>query len=763
MKLPLIHLRGARKTYPMGDHPVHALDGVDLDIGHGEFVAIVGASGSGKSTLMHMLGCLDRLSEGQYFLSGEDMSKADDADLSAIRNRRIGFVFQQFNLLANLTVLENIALPLAYAGIPRAERLERAKEMARQVGLGERTGHRPNELSGGQAQRVAIARALIHHPEVIFADEPTGALDSKTGQEILALFDELHAKGRTIILVTHDPRIADHAARVVRLKDGKVLSDESKRPPTPAAGSSPTPLARARLGLPDLLRIGVREGLLAHALRSSLTMLGVVIGVASVIAMSSFSEGSKLKQANQIRALGANLIRIVDRKLEDQALFDARAKGSRGLNSEDARVLEAGVEGVQSISRMRLLPVSVKLGETPIPSARVLAVADAYLSVNNLTLAAGVGLHPIDQERQHRVAVIGAGLVGAGHTAETRLGTNLTVGGQPYRVIGVLADKYIDTTELEAAGANDHNRDILIPLRSALTRTTFLPLRSELDEIHIQLDREERLATAGRDIRRILDARHQGIPDYDLIIPLDLLKSKQESQKLLDVLSLSISAISLVVGGIGIMNIMLASVTERLARNRHPPRGGRAARGHPQAVHGGGGADQRGGRRRRDPARLGWRRHRLGPLGLSHRVFPGHHPRRLRRVLRHRPGLRRVPGDPSLQPEPGGNPVPRIGSAGVAAELDGQGQQEEDADAHEGQAEEHGPFQPLREFPVEGGPPHEHGHANRSVGGIGRGGPEALRGGLPVLAASSVIQAEAGEAAGLVEQIGLCLFREKVG
>ncbi len=226
----LIRLQAARKIYPMGDHSVHALDGVDLSVTRGEFLAIVGTSGSGKSTLMHILGCLDRLTDGQYFLAGEDMSRATDEDLSAIRNRRIGFVFQQFNLLSSLTVLENIALPLAYAGVGREERLRRAAEMAAQVGLETRTGHRPTELSGGQCQRVAIARALINEPEVLFADEPTGALDSATGREILQLLDELHARGLSIILVTHDPNIAAHAHRTIRLSDGQIIADDRRLP-----------------------------------------------------------------------------------------------------------------------------------------------------------------------------------------------------------------------------------------------------------------------------------------------------------------------------------------------------------------------------------------------------------------------------------------------------------------------------------------------------------------------------------------------------
>ncbi|MCC5848956.1 MAG: ATP-binding cassette domain-containing protein [Verrucomicrobia bacterium] len=561
----LISLRGARKTYTMGTHKVHALDGVDLDIQRGEFAAIVGPSGSGKSTLMHMLGCLDRLSTGSYHLAGDDMSTAEDNRLSEIRNRRIGFVFQQFNLLPNLTVLENIALPLAYSGLGRAERLEKARGMAEKVGLGDRTDHKPNELSGGQCQRVAIARALIHSPEVLFADEPTGALDSKTGKEILALLDELHNQGHTILLVTHDPKVANHAHRKITLADGKIVADEIRPDINPPVASEPDPIQnRGNLGFRDMIRMGIREGLMAHKLRTSLTMLGVIIGVASVISMSSFSEGSKLKQANQIRALGANLIRIVDRRLENAALYQARAQGSHGLTRRDAEVLQIALDDITAVAMARDLSVEVLRERQPVGNVRVRGVSGEYLVVNNLSLSAGVGFHPLDEVRQHRVAVIGAGMVPRGQDPASMLDTKLVVGGQPYQIIGVLANKFVDTTELEAVGANDANLDVLVPLRATLTRFTHQPLRSELDEILVQLAEEDRLSEAGRDIRRILDVRHHGVEDYDLIIPLDLLKSKQEAQKLLDILSLSISAISLVVGGIGIMNIMLAAVTERL-------------------------------------------------------------------------------------------------------------------------------------------------------------------------------------------------------
>jgi putative ABC transport system ATP-binding protein len=214
------------KTYVMGEEEIHALRGVTFEIEKGEYVAIIGPSGSGKSTLMNMIGCLDTPSQGEYWLNGKLVSQMDDDELAWIRNKEIGFVFQTFNLLPRATALHNVELPLIYNGTPSAERIEKAKKALESVELGQRMGHRPNELSGGQRQRVAIARALVNNPSIILADEPTGNLDSKTSQEIMQLLDQLHKRGNTIILVTHEPDIAAHAHRVLTILDGQISKDE---------------------------------------------------------------------------------------------------------------------------------------------------------------------------------------------------------------------------------------------------------------------------------------------------------------------------------------------------------------------------------------------------------------------------------------------------------------------------------------------------------------------------------------------------------
>jgi putative ABC transport system ATP-binding protein len=224
--MPLIELREVYKVYDMGAEKVHALNGVDLAVERGEYVAIMGSSGSGKSTLMNLLGCLDTPSSGSYILNDTAVQELDDTQLAGIRNKEIGFVFQTFNLLSRTDALHNVELPLIYAGLTRAERKERAKAALEKVGLGARMTHMPNELSGGQRQRVAIARALVNRPSILLADEPTGNLDSATSEDIMNLFDELHQSGNTVVLVTHEPDIAEHAWRKVTLRDGKVISDQ---------------------------------------------------------------------------------------------------------------------------------------------------------------------------------------------------------------------------------------------------------------------------------------------------------------------------------------------------------------------------------------------------------------------------------------------------------------------------------------------------------------------------------------------------------
>ncbi len=562
----LMRLVGLRRHYPMGEHLVKALDGVDLEIRRGEFIAIMGSSGSGKSTLMHILGCLDVPTGGAFRMDGRDVSGLSDNHLSRVRNKHVGFVFQQFNLLPNLTVLENIALAMVYSGADRRTRHERARHYAELLGLGDRLSHRPTELSGGQAQRVAIARALVNEPDIILADEPTGNLDSRTGEEIMDVLYGLHGRGYTILMVTHDPKFADVGTRRIVLRDGQVIEDVPGRRSLPSAEPSSSPQAarpEGRIRILDLLRMGVREGLLAHKMRTALTMLGIVIAVAGVIAMSSFSLGSKQKQADQIRALGANLIRVVDSRLEGEKLSKARIAGSPGLRLKDMRQIRDRVPGVVLAAAAREIKLNVVADSERAIAPRIVGIAGDYLAVNNLRVARGRFIDDEDQNRSARVAVLGHAIAERMGGA-TPVGRQVLLGGTPYRIVGVLANRNVDTEGLEATGATDTNYDLLIPLRTVLTRTRFMDMRSEVDEIHLQLETEDMLHEAGTSIRRLLQVAHGGEEDFSLVVPLDLLKQKQQAQRLLDILTICISSIGLIVGGIGIMNIMLASVTERI-------------------------------------------------------------------------------------------------------------------------------------------------------------------------------------------------------
>ena len=559
---PLIKVKNLKRHYTMGEHTVKALDGVDLEIYPGEFVMIVGSSGSGKSTLMHILGLLDKPTEGSFILGDQEVSNLSDDEYAALRNQRIGFVFQQFNLLNELTVVENVALPLAYSGVEKSERADKASVYAVKTGLDERLDHRPTQLSGGQNQRIAIARALVNNPDIVMADEPTGALDSKTGKEIMDLLHDLNDQGLTIIMVTHDPVLAEQGTRKIVVKDGIVLEDAVGEKVAKGNLKEEKLQTMGGLSFKDLFMIGLREGLLPHKMRSFLTMLGIIIGVASVIAMSSFSLGSKKKQADQIRALGANLVKVIDGRLENETLLQARRQGSQGLSLKDLSDLEANIDGITAKAYLRESPMNV-IFNGEVQNARVLGIGGDYLKVNNHEVEFGRPLDQADQDKSARVAVIGSGLASK-LDIDKPLGELLIMGGTPYKIVGILKNKNIDLKELDASSLKDTNLDVLIPFETLQSRTTYLQTRSELDEIQLQLENEDQLYEVGKSLKRTLSNLHGGVEDYQIVIPLDLLKQKQQSQKLLDILTIIISSISIVVGGIGIMNIMLATVNERI-------------------------------------------------------------------------------------------------------------------------------------------------------------------------------------------------------
>ncbi|HEX2930973.1 MAG TPA: ABC transporter permease, partial [Candidatus Binatia bacterium] len=314
MTSTILELGDIRKHYVTGETVVRALDGVSLTIKRGEFVAIMGQSGSGKSTLMNIIGCLDRPTSGSYRVLGKEAANLLPDELAALRRETFGFVFQRYNLLATASAGENVEIPSVYAGLAKHKRVERAKALLHRLGLGDRTDHRPAELSGGQQQRVAIARALVNDPPVILADEPTGALDSHSGEEVLTLLKQLHAEGRTIILITHAENVARHASRVVQIQDGRII-DDSGSPIKETAGS--TDDQRLKLVAGVSLAASMQEALVTawrslrvNIFRTVLTLLGIIIGVAAVVAMLAVGEGSRQKVIDRISAFGTNLMLV---------------------------------------------------------------------------------------------------------------------------------------------------------------------------------------------------------------------------------------------------------------------------------------------------------------------------------------------------------------------------------------------------------------------------------------------------------------------
>ena len=313
----LIELKNLSKKFKLGDNVFDALKDVNLTIKKGEFIAIIGQSGSGKSTLMNILGCLDNPSGGQYLLEERDISKFEGDELARLRREKFGFIFQRYNLLSTLTTLQNVALPSVYAGVSKKDRDKKAGELLEGLGLGEKLQNLPNKLSGGQQQRVSIARALINGGEIILADEPTGALDSKSGLMVMEILTNLHKQGHTIIIVTHDPNIAAYANRVIEIKDGKILSDTVKSEEI-FASEKPSPKQKNICSFYkdqfiESFKMSI-NAILSHKLRSALTMLGIIIGITSVICVVALGQGSQEQILSDIRGIGTNTIDILNGK-----------------------------------------------------------------------------------------------------------------------------------------------------------------------------------------------------------------------------------------------------------------------------------------------------------------------------------------------------------------------------------------------------------------------------------------------------------------
>lgn len=546
-KQPLIKLLNVTKTFQNGELAVPVLQGINLEIYAGEFVAIVGQSGSGKSTLMNILGCLDKPSSGEYYFAGKEVSTFDADGLAQLRREAFGFVFQSYNLLAGLTACENVEMPAIYADISPLERRDRAQALLTSLGLAARLDHRPNQLSGGQQQRVSIARALMNGGQIILADEPTGALDSHSGKEVMKLLKHLSEQGHTIILITHDAHVANHAPRLIELRDGLVVADPG---PTTVLNE---PITEAKFhGEPDLsselleaAKTALRS-LRSNIFRTVLTLLGIVIGVASVITMLAIGDGAKKALVESISAMGSNLLLV-----RSGALNQRRSWEIRTLVAED----------VDAINRLPHIAAAFPemTGSFTLRYANADATTDVnatshkYPSARKWEVASGTFFTEEDEKNYATVAVLGKTVAHKLFELEDPIGKYIIVNSVLFQVIGVMAEKGADPS------GQDQDDKVFVPITSGGLRVIG---QRHLRNITISVADEQYMDDVQESVRSLLAERH-GVEDFNIRNMASLIDTLSQTQNTMTILLGSIAAISLLVGGIGVMNIMLVSVSER--------------------------------------------------------------------------------------------------------------------------------------------------------------------------------------------------------
>ena len=553
---PLLSVRQLDRAFPAGEGTVAVLQDIDLDIRAGEMVAIVGQSGSGKSTLMNILGCLDRPTSGSYRVAGRETHALDADALAALRRGHFGFIFQRYHLLGDLTARGNVEVPAMYAGVPAPQRRARAAALLTRLGLEDRMEYRPGQLSGGQQQRVSIARALMNGGSVILADEPTGALDTASGKEVMKILQELHAEGHTIILVTHDMAVAEHAERILELRDGRIIDDRptarmAGQPPTTTAAPPRQPGARDGLGaLRDRFLEAFQMALIAmnaHRLRTFLTMLGIIIGIASVVAVVALGEGSRQQVLKNISAIGTNTIEV----FSGTGFGDRRAAAVRTLVPADADAL-AQQGYVDSVTPTLSSAVTARYRNVE-ASATVLGAGAQYFRVKGVKIAQGTAFDADHVRRRDQVAVIDD------NTRKTLfpntpspVGEVLLLGSVPVRVIGVAAKS-------DSAFGNSEALNIFVPYTTAMSR---IVNQNYLRSITVRVRDDAPTDAAEQGINQLLERRH-GRKDFFVLNTDSIRQTIEATTRTMTLLISSIAVISLVVGGIGVMNIMLVSVTER--------------------------------------------------------------------------------------------------------------------------------------------------------------------------------------------------------
>ncbi|MFG1295222.1 MacB family efflux pump subunit [Xanthobacter variabilis] len=562
MGTPLIELNKLRREYPAGEGVLTVLKDIDLTIEEGEMVAIVGASGSGKSTLMNILGCLSRATSGSYRIAGRETADLDPDELAALRREHFGFIFQRYHLLGELTALGNVEIPAIYAGWAPGARRARALELLGRLGMGDRTGHRPGQLSGGQQQRVSIARALMNGAKLILADEPTGALDKASGEEVLRILDELHAEGKTIVIVTHDMNVAERAERIIEFSDGAIISDRrtGKRtqphaaPPDPTEGAALDAAAtRSWQALAMRFQEAFRMALLAmnaHRLRTFLTMLGIIIGIASVVCVVALGEGSRRKVLANISSLGTNTLEIFPGK----TFGDVRSGKITTLVVGDARAL-AEQPYVAAVTPTVSTSKTVRFGPTE-ATALVNGVGAQYFEARGTKLAQGRFFDAAAVRSYAQDAVIDENTrktLFADYPGDP-IGEVILVGDVPCRVIGI-------TEQQQGGFGSSQNLSIYLPYTTVQARILGT---TALRSITVRVNDDTDTALAETAVTDFLTKRH-GKQDFFILNTDDIRKTITSTTETLTLLIAAIALISLLVGGIGVMNIMLVSVSERVA------------------------------------------------------------------------------------------------------------------------------------------------------------------------------------------------------
>jgi macrolide transport system ATP-binding/permease protein len=620
MQVEFVELRDIQKDYQLGEISMPVLRGVSLKISRGEYVALMGSSGSGKTTLMNILGCLDRPTSGEYWLDGEDVTALSVDDRAILRNQKMGFVFQTFNLLPRTSALDNVRMPLSYApdSPTDAEARTRAEELLTRMGLAERLSHDPSQLSGGQQQRVAIARALINHPPILFADEPTGNLDSKTSEEVMRIFEELNKEGVTIVVVTHDEEIARHAKRIIRIRDGFIEAEQASEPDVPEKShqelldSTGTRKGKTRKTVSVLagmrrMVVTALSGLRRNKLRAALTTLGIIIGVSAVIAMMEIGQGSSSSIQQTIASMGANNILIFPGTASSGGVSFG-AGSVMTLTPQDVEDILQGAPSVRAAAPMVRTRTQVVYGNRNWAPSDMFGTTPAYLDVREWGVAEGEPFTEQDVRNAAKVCILGQTIVRELFQGENPIGKEVRIKNVPFRVVGVLSRKganmmgmdqddivlapwttikyrvtataLASTNQSAAASSTTEQtnttsqlypgaQNSLYPEQSATqAANTPLPVRFiNVDRIIAAASSTSDISPAIEQITAILREKHRIRPDepddFTVRDMTEMTKAMTSTASMMTKLLLAVALISLVVGGVGIMNIMLVSVTER--------------------------------------------------------------------------------------------------------------------------------------------------------------------------------------------------------